>query len=264
MSKFISYQNLDFKIGDQLFYATQVAISAQASVSPVLVNDGTLLNYAPDSAVVGSLSCEFYLTGSIPSFLNITGSSEAATTVTFANVTIAKVYPKSLSFSVEPFKPLLISAEFDWYGAMLIQNITPQTSAQQAAKLAPDYVANGYKSYLDASNVEGVGNIVSFAYSSSADRPAYFKIEEKTPFRVCKLNKKASIKLSSDNLGDLLDTDGKDASAFLYLKDLYGQSLASFYVTGRIVNQEYSVQEGQYLIGSIDIIQEQDQEKTLV
>lgn len=264
MSKFISYQNLDFKLGNQLFYATQVSISAQASVSPVLVNDGTLLNYAPDSAVVGSLSCDFYLTGSIPSFLNITGSSEAATSATFANVSISKLYPKSLSFSVEPFQPLLISAEFDWYGSMLIQNITAQTREQQLAKTAPNYVANGYKSYLDASNVEGVGNILSFSYSSSCDRPSYFKVDEKVPFRVCKLNKKASIKLASDNLGDLIDIEGTSASAFLYLKDLYGESLASFYVTGRVINQEYSVQEGQYLIGSIDIIQEQDQEKTLV
>lgn len=264
MSKFISYQNLDFKLGNQLFYATQVSISAQASVSPILVNDGTLLNYAPDSAVVGSLSCDFYLTGSLPSFLNITGSSEAATTATFANVNIAKVYPKSLSFSVEPFRPILISAEFDWYGTMLIQNITAQTREQQSGKAVPNYIANGYKSYLDASNIEDVGSVLSFAYSASADRPSYFKVGEKTPFRVCKMNKKASIKLSSDNLGDLIDIEGTAASAFIYLKDLYGQALDSFYVTGRVINQEYSVQEGQYLIGSIDVIQEQEEEKTLV
>jgi hypothetical protein len=89
-------------------------------------------------------------------------------------------------------------------------------------------------------------------------------VGEKTPFRVCKLNKKASIKLNSDNLGDLIDIDGTAASAFVYLKDLYGQALSSFYVTGRVINQEYSVQEGQYLIGSIEIAQQQDQEKTLV
>lgn len=264
MSNFINYQGIDFSINNQNFYATQVAISAQASLSPVLLNDGTLLSYAPENAVIGNLACEFYLTGSIPSFLNITGTSEASIAASFAGVSIATLYPKSLSFSVEPFKPILISAEFDWYGPIHVEDFTNQSASAQSAKTAPTYVANGYKSYLNTTNLDGVGHILSFSYSSTSDRPAYFKCGQTEPFRVCKLNKRAAIKLSSNDLGELLEIYGKNVSTTVYLKDLYGESLSSFSVSGVLTSQNYEIQAGQYLLSSADISQQVDEEKTII
>ena len=142
MSNFLSYQNIDFRFGDQNYYASNVSLSAQASVDAVVLNDGSLLNYAPDGAVIGGLSVDFYLTGSLPSFLQITGTNESSVDVSFAGVKIDKVYAKSVSFSVEPFQPIVISAEFDWYGNVSVENFNEQ-SKLTLQKYAIEYL-EGY------------------------------------------------------------------------------------------------------------------------
>ena len=116
MAKFINYQNLDFKLNSKNFYANKISLSINASVDPVLVSDGTLLDYAPQGSLVGSLSSDFYLTGSLPNFLDITGTNSDKITGLFGGVQIDNLYAKSLSFSVEPFQPIILSVEFDWYG----------------------------------------------------------------------------------------------------------------------------------------------------
>ena len=60
MSKFIKYENLDFRINNDIFYSTSVEISLQSSIEPVLLSDGSLLRYAPQGTVVGSLNTEFF------------------------------------------------------------------------------------------------------------------------------------------------------------------------------------------------------------
>jgi hypothetical protein len=276
MANFLNYRNVDFKLNGQNFYATQVSLSAQASVEPVVLNDGTLLNYAPQGAVVGSLGCEFYLTGSLPSFLNITGTDETAITASFAGVSITGVYPKSISFSVEPFQPIVLSAEFDWYGNVKIEEFKEQSVAARNLKEVPNYIASAFKSYLKTDTifesfssgptgpVDNVGNITSFSYNASSDRPAFYKIDEVVPFRVAKLNKTCEVSLSSNSLGKLISIDGKNANTTIFIKDFYGDSLTSFAISGVLTNQSYEVSEGQYLLASASIQQTVTETKTLV
>jgi hypothetical protein len=44
MSKFIKYENLDFRINNDIFYSTSVEISLQSSIEPVLLSDGCGFN----------------------------------------------------------------------------------------------------------------------------------------------------------------------------------------------------------------------------
>jgi len=281
MAKFINYRNIDFKINSQNFYSSQINLSASASVDAVVLSDGSLLNYAPSSAVVGSLDCDFYLTGSLPSFLNITGIDESAVSVSFADVTITGAYPKSISFNVEPFQPILISASFDWYGNVKVEGFKEQGVLKRLRKETPEYIANAYKSYLDKESIFGssgqdgssggagqavdtLGDIVSFSYSSSCDRPSFFNVDEVIPSRVAKLNKQCEINLSSNNLGKLVSINGKNATTTIYLKDFYGTSLSSFQVSGVLSNQSYNVSNGQYLLAEASIQQTVTERKTLV
>jgi len=280
MANFINYRNLDFKLNGQDFYATQISLSAQASVSPIVLSDGSLLDYAPEGAVVGTLNCEFYLTGSLPSFLNITGTSEAAITAKFAGVNITGVYPKTLSFSVEPFQPILLSAEFDWYGNVNVEEFKEQNVKERNQKAPPEYLASAYKSYLKTENIFGfsssgssgssgyagdaMGNVLSFDYNASCDRPSFYKAGELIPFRVAKLNKNCKVNLKSNSLGRLLSINGKEASTIIYLKDFYGSSLDSFSISGVLNNQSYEVTEGQYMLASASIEQTVTEQKTLV
>jgi len=278
MSKFLNYRGVDFKIQNENFYATQVSLSAQASVEAVVLNDGSLLNYAPTDAVVGSLSCEFYLTQSIPSYLNITGTHDSAITVKFAEVELTGVYPKSISFNVEPFQPILVSAEFDWYGDVKVDEFKEQPVVSARNKQVPNYVAHAYKSYLDSQDIfnaslgndgtQGdsgeVGEMVSFSYNSSCDRPAFFKVNEVVPFRVAKLNKTCDVDLSANQLGKLVNINGKNATASIYLKDFYGTLIDIFNISGVLTNQNYNISEGQYLLAQANISQTVTERKVLI
>ena len=264
MAKFINYQNLDFKLNSQNFYANKISLSINASVDPVLVSDGTLLDYAPQGSLVGSLSADFYLTGSLPNFLDITGTNSDKITGLFGGVQIDNLYAKSLSFSVEPFQPTILSVEFDWYGRLSIQNIKEQTVSERNNKVSPQYIANAYRSSMTNTGLDGVESIVNFSYNSSCDRPAFFKVDEIVPFRVAKLNKKAEISLSSNNLGDSIDIDGKIVTTTLTLKDLYNTTLQTFYVSGVMNNQKYDISEGGYLLTSANIFQQITEAKSLI
>jgi hypothetical protein len=264
MSAFINYRNIDFKLDYKNYHASKVSLSAQSSVSAVVLDDGSLLNYAPDGAVIGSLSCEFYLTGSLPSFLNITGTSESSITASFAGVNLNTVYAKAISFGVEPFQPIRISAEFDWYGTVDSFDFTEQSSYSANLKSTPSYLANAYKSYMTTADILGLKNVVSFDYNASCDRPAFYNVDSKIPFRVAKLNKKVGLSLKASNLGSLIDINGKTASTTIYLKDSYGTSLDTFLVSGILTNQNYEVSDGQYLMSSANIIQTVTERKTLI
>jgi hypothetical protein len=264
MAKFINYQNLDFKLNSQNFYASKVSLSINASVDPVLVSDGTLLDYAPQGSLVGSLSADFYLTGFLPSFLDITGIDSSKVTGLFGGVQINNMYAKSLSFSVEPFQPVVLSVGFDWYGKILIQNVKEQQISERYDKDVPQYIANAYRSSMTNTDLDGVGSLVNFSYNSSCDRPAFFKVDEIIPFRVAKLNKKAEISLSSNTLGDSIDIDGKMVTTTLTLKDMYNTSLQTFYVSGVMNNQKYEISEGGYLLTSASIFQQITETKFLI
>lgn len=264
MASFLNYRNTSFSLQNEVFYASKISISAQASTSAVVLNDGSLLNYAPGGAVVGSLNTEFYLTGALPSYLNITGVSENAIIGRFANVQISSLYPKSISFSVEPFQPILISADFDWYGNINVDDFKENDQDAKNLINIPNYIANGYKSYLNKQDLDGVGYIVNLSYQASCDRPAFFYIEDVVPYRVGKLNKNASINLSSDTLGDLIEVNGKNAACEIVLKDTYGTELNRFHISGVLNNQSYESANGGYLLASAKIEQNVTEIKTLI
>jgi len=268
MANFINYKNIDFQLNNQIFYANRVSVSAQASTEAVVLSDGSLLNYSPDGAVVGSLSCDFYLTGSVPSFLNITGTSESAVVGRFAEVNITGLYPKSISFSVDPFEPILISAEFDWYGSVNVENFKEQLHSYGRNKAIPSYIANAYKSYISTDNIFAsepqIGNVTNFSYMASYDRPSFFYADEKIPFRVAKMNKRCEVEISSNSLGELIDIQGKNAVTTIYLKDFYGTLLDSFPISGVLNNQNYEISEGQYMLSKASISQTVTEQKTLI
>lgn len=270
MAKFLNYKDIDFSIESTTFYASNISLSAQASVDPVILSDGTLLNYAPEGAVVGNLSCDFYLRGPMPSFLDVTSTSESSLSVVFAGVTLEKVFLKSLSFSVEPFQPILISADFDWYGNVLFQDFQEQSAEERKAKAIPSYIAHAHKSYLDKESfftddsADFIDNVISFSYAASCDRPAYLKVDQTIPFRVSKLNKTISLDLSAQTLGKMVSIDGKKISTNIYLKDFSGQSLTTFNINGVMTSQNYNISEGNYMLSEASIEQTVTEEKVLV
>ncbi len=264
MAKFLNYRNVEFKLSGYNYYATRLSLSAKSSVEPVILNDGSLLNYAPNGAVVGGLSAEFYLTGALPNFLLVTGVDESAVSGNFAGVAITGLHPKSIRFNVEPFQPILMSVDFDWYGNINVTGFDENTQAAKNNIPTASYIANGYQSYMSTGNLSGVENVLSLEYGASCDRPAFYHVDDTIPVRVAKLNKTATVSLNSNKLGDQIDIDGKSVSSTITLKDIYGAILNTFNISGVLTSQSYEVSEGQYMISSAEIMQTVVEKKTLV
>lgn len=264
MAKFINYRNLSFSLNGEKYYASKVSLSAKSSPTAVLLNDGSLLDYAPENSLVGNLSVDFYLTGSFPSYINITGLNESAISGVFAGVSITGLYPKDISFSVEPFQPIVINANFDWYGNVNVQSFNENTQSDINNFEIPNYIANAYKSFINTNNLDGINNVISFDYSASCDRPSFFYVDDKLPFRVAKLNRRCNISLKSNILGDLIDIDGKSVNSVITLRDSYGTILDTFPISGVLTDQSYDVTNGQYMIATANISQTIADKKTLI
>lgn len=259
MSKYIKYENIDFRINNDIFYSKSVEISISANISPILLSDGSLLRYAPENTIIGSLNTEFYLTGVLPSYLEVTSNSESNINCSFAGIQIENCYIKNLSFDVTNFSPVLLKASFDWYGTINSTNSTMNmqsfTSNRNGALSNLSHANNTY--LIDTNNVFGFSEIFSFTYSESVDRVPYFANGEITPFRVAKTNKTKSISVDGNfpKKSDILGIQGTLSNCELYLKDYNTNLLKLFYVSGVIESRSINVNTDGLLQSTLAITQ---------
>jgi hypothetical protein len=246
MSKFIKYENIDFRINDDVFYSNSISISLQSNISPVLLSDGTLLRYAPDNTVIGSLTSEFYLTNSFPTYLNVVSNTETSITSQFAGIQIDNCYIKSLSFNAQNFQPILITAEFDWYGKInavnSTNNLKPFSSSARNTALSNISHSN-YTFLMDVDKVFGFDEIFSFSYSEKVDLLPFFANGEIIPFRVAKTNKikSASVEGNYFKKNDIANIEGQSTNCDLYLKNYNNTLLKIFNISGKIESRSLNV-----------------------
>jgi hypothetical protein len=267
MTKFIKYENLDFRIDNDVFYSTSVKISLQSNIQAVLLADGSLLRYAPQETVIGGLSTEFYLTGALPSYLNIIGSSESSVNCSFGGVAIDQCYIKSLSFTASQFSPILLNIDFDWYGrinsANSTYNLINKSIGGPSGPTGPSnqplsHISHSNNSYIaDVSNVFGFSEVFSYSYNESCDRVPFFKNGEITPFRVAKINRAKSATVDGNYFkkSNVSDIEGTDTVCDLYLKDYENNLLNTFNISGKIDSRSLNVDVNGLLQSTLSINQ---------
>ncbi|NDB28182.1 hypothetical protein EB169_00255 [archaeon] len=267
MTKFIKYENLDFRIDNNVYYSTSVKISLQSNIKPVLLADGSLLRYAPQETVIGSLSTEFYLTGSLPSYLNVVNSSESSVNCNFGGVNIDECYIKSLSFTASQFSPILLNINFDWYGKINTSNstydLTNKSISGPSGPTGPSnqklsYLSHSNNSYIsDISNVFGFSEIFSYTYNESCDRAPFFKIGEISPFRVAKINRAKSVTVDGNYFkkSEVSNIEGTDAVCNLYLKNYENDLLNMFDISGKIDSRSLNIDANGLLQSNLSINQ---------
>lgn len=246
MSKYIKYENLDFRINDTIYYSNSVGISLQSNISPVLLSDGSLLRYAPENTVIGSLSSEFYLTGSMPSYLIPTSTNESPINCSFGGISIDNCYLKSMTFSVADFKSISVKVDFDWYGKINTTDSTKNIASFINKRNNPlTNIAHSNNSYIiDSNKVFGFDEIFSYSYSEQCDRIPFFEIGSVTPFRVAKTNKVKSVSVEGNIVkeNNISAIDGKDTYCELYIKNYTNSLLNLFTISGKIENRSINIQ----------------------
>jgi len=259
MSKYIKYENIDFRINNNIFYSKSVQISLNANISPILLSDGSLLRYAPENTIVGSLNTDFYLTGTLPSFLEPTSSSESPIECIFAGIKITNCFLKSISFDVSNFLPIVLKVNFDWYGKINSTNSTndirPFDSTRNPTLSEISHANNTY--LIDTNKVFGFSEIFNFSYSETVDRVPFFANDQITPFRVAKTNKTKSVSVEGNfaKKSNILDIQGTTTNCELYLKDYNSNLLKTFNVSGVIESRSLNAEIDGLLQSSLAITQ---------
>lgn len=259
MSKYIKYENIDFRIQNDVFYSNSIGISLQSNISPILLSDGSLLRYAPDNTVIGSLNTEFYLTGSLPSYLNTTSTIEDPVNCSFAGIIIEKCYLKSLSFKVANFEPVLLSAEFDWYGTINSTNSTNNLKSffpKRNSQLSD--ISHSHHTFLmDVDKVFGFNEIFSFDYSEKVDLLPFFANGEISPFRVAKTNKIKSVSVDGNYFKktNVAQLEGQSVYCDLFLKNYNNVLLNTFNISGKIESRSLNISNDGILQSTLSITQ---------
>jgi hypothetical protein len=253
---FLRYHDVEVTVDGDNIFAQTATIGVDASVSVVRHTDGTIFRYAPTNGLKGQLSLEYYMTGSLNTNFNPTTTTETAMNGTFAGLAFSNIYTKSLSFSMEPYQPILIKSSFDFYSDLssTISSSFEDPTANAAWDGQGKY-AHGVVSYL-AGLPSRMNETISFNYSSSAERIPVYLIGETTPTRVTLEQTQADMGLRGNDIGGVLQTSGTNANITCYLEDINSRSnITSFNVNGEIVSQRLDVSQNGYLEGEIGVSQ---------
>jgi hypothetical protein len=199
---------------------------------------------------------EYYLTGALNSNFNPVTATETAMNGTFAGLSFSNAHVKSLSFSMEPYRPILIKNTFDFYsqlsGDISSSYEDPRTSS---AWNGTGRYAHGAVSYL-AGLPNRMNDTISFNYSSNANRTPVYLIGEDVPSRVTLEETSLTMSLKGSDIGDVLQPSGTSANITCYLEDINSRSnMTSFNVNGQIINHALNITQDNYMEGGVTVSQ---------
>jgi hypothetical protein len=250
---FLKYEDVLIQVAGESIFANQASVKVSAPVEPVRLFDGSIHRYAPMEAARGTLSFSHYLTGSIASFLDVTGVSEASVAGTFGGLAFSKAYLTSMDFSVKPYSPILVNNSFDLYGSF---TSSVSSSYREDLSKPNQKYSHGIKSFV-AGLPSNINHTLSFDYSMQANRNPVFLAGETTPTRVTKENTNINMSIIGNNIGTNINPGGAEANLKCSIYDVNDSTsaLQHFYCSGRITNQELNVTQEGYLNGDISVTQ---------
>lgn len=258
-TKFIKYEKALLTIADTNIFAESAELGIEASLSPVTDITGSVLRYAPNGPVRGTLSFSHYCTGSFHDFLNpLTAIEHTGEPLqgNFAGVSFTQGYIKSLSFSVAPYSPILFRSDIDIYGDLTVTDELDNEYSDNTLRNQTG-IAHGLRTYVAGTDVK-INKKVSFDYSVSCNRNPDVTIGNEIPSRVTKENVRINMSIAGEDFGDAIGITGNYAGLKINVLDVYGNNtaLAEFGCTGQIYSQNLSVTEGGYVDGTISVSQE--------
>jgi hypothetical protein len=247
---FLKYEDVLIEVAGESVFAAEASINVSASLEAARLTDGTIHRYAPTNGLVGQLSFTHYLTGSLASFLNVTGVSESAVVGTFGGLSFSNAYLNSLRFSVQPYTPILVESSFNFYGSF-----SNSISSNYDTDLEKTKHSHAIKSFV-AGTPSNMNHTISFDYSMEAQRNAVFLAGETTPTRVTKEGVNINMNIRGNDIGNNLTFNGEDVNLNCSIYDINDSTaLQQFYCSGRIASQGLQASPQGYLNGQISAIQ---------
>tara|TARA_Y100001937_G_scaffold96442_1_gene131117 strand:- start:961 stop:1734 length:774 start_codon:yes stop_codon:yes gene_type:complete len=252
---FLKYEDVLVKVGNDDIFADTASINVEASLSESRNIYGEIERYAPTNGLKGQMSFEYYMTGALPTYLDITGINEADTrNGSFGGLGFSDAYTTSFSLDVEPYSPVMISSNMDFYSA-LTSNISSNFSNPTSLSNWTNKYAHGIRSFV-VGTPSNINNTLSVSYSVSAQRMPIYLAGETTPTRVTKQGVEVNMTIRGDNIGDVLAVSGNHAEITCHMLDMNSNhTLEKLRCSGQIVSQNLTVSAQNYLNGVISVRQ---------
>jgi hypothetical protein len=284
MAKFLTYDINQVIINNNLFPANSISFQLGANTVPVKDIYGNLLYYSPTSPIQGSVSINFFLTGAIPSYLRLENQNEIANTIAFNQLSVPGCHLTNLSFSVRPFEPIPVKADFVFYHGIRALNtnsfvfnslnatqVTKNISSLDQSFNSGLNILNGMSSYIitdDRSTyIQNPADFVvtDFDYQFSVERVPILRVGEYFPLRVAMKEINAEFNITASNLDGVLDIKGNSAVFSAVLKDNTDANVSdTINVTGIIVNQSYEISEDNFGFSKIKMMQSLNKKRSSI
>jgi hypothetical protein len=278
MPKFLTFETTAVKLNDSIFPSNTASFSLQASTVPVFDINGNLIDYAPNGPIQGKFSTEFYLTGALPDYLKFDNQTDVPISISFNNFNIPSAFLTNLSFSVQPYQPILVSTSFDFYHGLLSLNTDLNDThnlfrpANGTTQIKNELATlNGLTSYIVTSNRSTYAQnpydfiVSNFNYSFTVDRQPLLRVKQSIPSRVAVRQVNGEFGITANNIDGLLDIHGNEAIFTSILKDSQNPNVyTAIGLTGIIIDQNYVVSDSSYGVANIKMIQNITKKRNIV
>ena len=284
MANFLTFEENQVLINNNLFPANNISLQLNANTVPVKDIYGNLLYYSPTGPIQGTIGLNFFLTGAIPSYLRLENQDETPVKIAFNRLLIPDCYLTNLSFSVKPFEPIPVRAEFVFYHGVKALSTSPLILNNQSTNIPANGVAyannlftsglntlNGMSSYIltddRSSYIENAIDFVvtDFDYQFSVERVPVLRVGDVFPLRVAMKEANGEFSITTNNIDGYLDIHGNTAEFSAVLRDNTNLNVNdTINLTGIIIDQNYEISDDNYGLSKIKMTQAINRKRSLV
>lgn len=284
MANFLTFEENQVLINDNLFPANSISLQLNANTVPVKDIYGNLLYYSPTGPIQGTVGLNFFLTGAIPSYLRLENQDETPVKIAFNRLLIPDCYLTNLSFSVKPFEPIPVRAEFVFYHGVKALSTSPLILNNQSTNIPANGIAyannlftsglntlNGVSSYILTENrssyVENANDFVvtDFDYQFSVERVPILRVGDVFPLRVAMKEANGEFSITTNNIDGYLDIHGNTAEFSAVLRDNTNLNVNdTVNLTGIIIDQNYEISDDNYGLSKIKMTQAINRKRSIV
>jgi len=284
MANFLTFEENQVLVNDKLFPANSVSLQLSANTVPVKDIYGNILYYSPSGPIQGTVGLNFFLTGALPSYFRLENQNESPIKIAFNTIVIPDCYLTNLSFSVRPFEPIPVKADFVFYHGIKAMNTDPivinafgpnnvSRSIANSKELFTSGLKtlNGTSSYILTDNRSSFSEnpfdfiVTDFDYQFSVERVPILRVGDTFPTRVAMKEANAEFSLSTNNIDGYLDIHGNTAQFSATLRDSTDLSVYdTVQLTGIIIDQSYEIGEDNYGLSKIKMTQSLNRKRSVV
>ena len=266
--KYIKFEQCEIEIDGQKIMATDASISASSRSLENRVyggelrgqipkffkdQDGTtpLSDYTSDSPLDSSLNIRYYLTGKNDHLAQLTGNISCSGR--FCGIEFSGAYMSSYGVRMEPFSPVLYSADLLIYSGY---NKITETGNNSLPITGLANTAYSNLTNFDYGNI-GMDHATSIDYYVSCERTPNYVVDREYPEDVTWGRVLKSLRVEGENIGKFITYTGEHtAELTISNKNISGSKVGDeLKCKGIVTYQNLSINTRGVLAGGVEVIQ---------